>query len=565
MGTPVQMYQLKWNNHRWNLTNVFEQLLQLGAFTDVTVSCEDGSLKCHKMVLAACSPYFERVLSDEAVSLYGAHAIIVLQDTPCDVFRALLEFMYKGEVNIYQEELPLLMSIAASLQIRGLYEDADEKRTAPRQRPRSPSSPGSEAVDLSRSNSSGERTFPVSLSTSVVVHKRDQPHSAEPSSTNNISGVLKRNSFAPFFHSTPTQSQLLPCTSSPSGRPPSHHAATAAAISRFSAAHPHISVSAQNNNTTPILRGALGTSLRGIPSSLVATAMPSSSSDPEDEHDDKPSVICAPIIRPHNLPQDEDAESRRHKRLIPRDHRDPLLAQSLNPVAALQRYSTVLSATDNTADLKPAFPGTEASLRISSTAGIPDVKTPSGAGGSGPGSREWKRYKLYNREDLHNAIEQVKSGVSAASAAKLFGIPSRTLYAKIKKLGIPTAPRKSFGRMVLNAQQYAGMKAEGVMRGDVGDGMRHMFAAPGAIKAEDEDHVTTSSNDVPMDTEDLLSRGTSSTAGEGEQEGSVAEEFSFRIRLPSGGQSSSQDRNHKEGSGGEEEEGEDEQPHSSSP
>ena len=270
------MYQLKWNNHRWNLTHVFEQLLQLGAFTDVTVSCEDGSLKCHKMVLAACSPYFEKILSDESVSSYGFHPIVVLQDTPCDVFRALLEFMYKGEVNIYQEELPLLMSIAASLQIKGLYEDGDRITSQPgAQTPvrqesqsrrqsgcRSPSSPGSEAVDLSRSNSSGERSFPVTLSTSVVVHCKKEPSSDSPSnrtrpspsssptanSHSSSTTLQKRNSFVPFFHSTPqSQSQLIPVEENAS----SAHSL----VPRLNAAGlPHnISVSAQNT-TTPILR-----------------------------------------------------------------------------------------------------------------------------------------------------------------------------------------------------------------------------------------------------------------------------------------------------------------------
>lgn len=59
MATP-QLYCLRWNNHRSNLLTVFDQLLQNEAFTDVTLACEGGtSVKCHKMVLAACSSYFQ--------------------------------------------------------------------------------------------------------------------------------------------------------------------------------------------------------------------------------------------------------------------------------------------------------------------------------------------------------------------------------------------------------------------------------------------------------------------------------------------------------------------------
>lgn len=61
---------------------------------------------------------------------------------------------------------------------------------------------------------------------------------------------------------------------------------------------------------------------------------------------------------------------------------------------------------------------------------------------SGPGSNqkpEWKRYKQYTRQDLSNAIDAVKEGMSALQAAKLFKVPSRTLYDKVKKMGIVQA------------------------------------------------------------------------------------------------------------------------------
>lgn len=51
---------------------------------------------------------------------------------------------------------------------------------------------------------------------------------------------------------------------------------------------------------------------------------------------------------------------------------------------------------------------------------------------------EWKRYKQYSREDILRAIEAVKSGISPVQAARNFGVPSRTLYDKVKKLGIST-------------------------------------------------------------------------------------------------------------------------------
>lgn len=61
-----------------------------------------------------------------------------------------------------------------------------------------------------------------------------------------------------------------------------------------------------------------------------------------------------------------------------------------------------------------------------------------GSGGSGSQKPEWKRYKQYTRNDIMSAIECVRNGMSALQASRKFGVPSRTLYDKVKKLGITT-------------------------------------------------------------------------------------------------------------------------------
>ncbi|KAK9701533.1 CENP-B N-terminal DNA-binding domain [Popillia japonica] len=52
---------------------------------------------------------------------------------------------------------------------------------------------------------------------------------------------------------------------------------------------------------------------------------------------------------------------------------------------------------------------------------------------------EWKRYKQYSRNDIISAIDAVRNGMSALQAARKYGVPSRTLYDKVKKLGITTS------------------------------------------------------------------------------------------------------------------------------
>lgn len=45
-----QHYCLRWNNYQSNMTSVFHQLLQTEAFVDVTLACNEASLKAHKVV-----------------------------------------------------------------------------------------------------------------------------------------------------------------------------------------------------------------------------------------------------------------------------------------------------------------------------------------------------------------------------------------------------------------------------------------------------------------------------------------------------------------------------------
>ena len=72
---------------------------------------------------------------------------------------------------------------------------------------------------------------------------------------------------------------------------------------------------------------------------------------------------------------------------------------------------------------------------------------------------EWKRYKQYTRNDILSAIECVRNGMSALQASRKFGVPSRTLYDKVKKMGITTGRpmnRSSMKRSPTNGGSPAG-------------------------------------------------------------------------------------------------------------
>ncbi|KAL1517452.1 hypothetical protein ABEB36_001214 [Hypothenemus hampei] len=124
-GSP-QQFCLRWNNYQTNLTNVFDQLLQSESFVDVTLACDGHSVKAHKMVLSACSPYFQSLFFENPCQ----HPIVIMRDIKWPELKAAVEFMYKGEINVSQEQIGPLLKVAETLKIRGLADVNGEQDIA---------------------------------------------------------------------------------------------------------------------------------------------------------------------------------------------------------------------------------------------------------------------------------------------------------------------------------------------------------------------------------------------------------------------------------------------------
>ncbi|XP_075983822.1 protein tramtrack, beta isoform-like isoform X1 [Anticarsia gemmatalis] len=123
----TQRFCLRWNNHQSNMLSVFDQLLHAETFTDVTLAVDGQLLKAHKMVLSACSPYFQALF----VNHQEKHPIVILKDVPYADMKSLLDFMYRGEVSVDQERLTAFLKVAESLRIKGLTEVNEEKCDIP--------------------------------------------------------------------------------------------------------------------------------------------------------------------------------------------------------------------------------------------------------------------------------------------------------------------------------------------------------------------------------------------------------------------------------------------------
>ncbi|XP_017887202.1 longitudinals lacking protein, isoforms A/B/D/L-like isoform X14 [Ceratina calcarata] len=120
-----QQFCLRWNNHQTTLIQNFDTLLESGTLVDCTLAAEGKYLKAHKVVLSACSPYFEGLLSEH----YDKHPVFILKDVKFKELKAMMDYMYRGEVNISQDQLAALLKAAESLQIKGLSESRTGSNT----------------------------------------------------------------------------------------------------------------------------------------------------------------------------------------------------------------------------------------------------------------------------------------------------------------------------------------------------------------------------------------------------------------------------------------------------
>ena len=76
-------------------------------------------VRAHKLILSACSPMLRSMLkrNDHPKPIIFLHGIRF-----CDV-AAILTFMYRGEVNINQEDLNTFLVAAEELRVRGLSQN----------------------------------------------------------------------------------------------------------------------------------------------------------------------------------------------------------------------------------------------------------------------------------------------------------------------------------------------------------------------------------------------------------------------------------------------------------
>ncbi|XP_023329061.1 protein tramtrack, beta isoform isoform X5 [Eurytemora carolleeae] len=143
----AEKFCLKWNDFERNISSAFRDIREEKEFFDITIACEDEQMQAHKVILSACSPFFRSVLKRNP----HQHPLVFLKGVSLKDLRAVLNFMYHGEVNVAQEDLNSFLQVAEDLRVKGLTQNNSSSSNS---QPKSKSESRSESRP--RRRSSGE-------------------------------------------------------------------------------------------------------------------------------------------------------------------------------------------------------------------------------------------------------------------------------------------------------------------------------------------------------------------------------------------------------------------------
>ena len=120
----LQKLCLQWDDFQDNIKTAFGKLREVNDLADLTLACEDGQqVEAHKVILASSSPFFQELLRRND----HPHPLIYMRGVKSDDLLAIVDFLYRGEANVFQENLDSFLAIAEELQLKGLMGKTDEK------------------------------------------------------------------------------------------------------------------------------------------------------------------------------------------------------------------------------------------------------------------------------------------------------------------------------------------------------------------------------------------------------------------------------------------------------
>lgn len=104
--------------HQQNAMKDFESLFKSEKLSDVTVKVKDKSFRLHKCILAARSPIFSAMFTDDFKE--KAESTVIIEDIEPKVMEKLFQYIYTGDVSNIHEVASDLLAAADMYDVTGL-------------------------------------------------------------------------------------------------------------------------------------------------------------------------------------------------------------------------------------------------------------------------------------------------------------------------------------------------------------------------------------------------------------------------------------------------------------
>ena len=121
-----EKFNLKWNDFQHNIVNSFRTIRNQSKYCDVTlVSNDQRQISAHRVVLTACSEYFDNILSSNTHS----HPLVCLDGLSYEHLKMLVDYVYNGEVQVRQDNLEDFLKVSQRFRLKGLlngFENGDD-------------------------------------------------------------------------------------------------------------------------------------------------------------------------------------------------------------------------------------------------------------------------------------------------------------------------------------------------------------------------------------------------------------------------------------------------------
>lgn len=115
-GPHTSNYLFKSNDHPGNALSQMSEMREHGDLCNVELHAKGGTvLKAHRLVLAACSPFFQAMFRADLIERRSG--VVHLDTMDGDVMEQLVEFCYTSRIEITEDNVQRLLPTADLLQM----------------------------------------------------------------------------------------------------------------------------------------------------------------------------------------------------------------------------------------------------------------------------------------------------------------------------------------------------------------------------------------------------------------------------------------------------------------